>query len=87
MDDFPCYKANYESRGLISLGGGLPSSEYFPFEWLDVKVPAPPHFSEYATKELGIVKRIGKYDITDGKSIYGEPLLRPGSKALTHLPR
>ncbi|KAL8794307.1 MAG: hypothetical protein Q9195_003133 [Heterodermia aff. obscurata] len=35
-----------------------------------MKVPAPPHFSEYATKEFGIVKRIGKHDITEGKSIF-----------------
>ena len=86
MDGFLKHKAEYESRGLISLGGGLPSSEYFPFEWLEMKVPTPPHFSEHATKESGIVKRIGKHDIADGKSIYGETLSRPRSKAFAHQP-
>ncbi|KAL8818220.1 MAG: hypothetical protein Q9191_007987 [Dirinaria sp. TL-2023a] len=57
--------------GLISLGGGLPSSEYFPFERIDIKVPAPPDFSEAATKESGIVKSAGKRDIAEGKSIFG----------------
>ena len=59
-------------KGLISLGGGLPSSQYFPIDQLDIKVPSPPHFSENATKEAGIVKSAGKYDIAEGKSIYGE---------------
>lgn len=69
-------------QGLISLGGGLPSSEYFPFERLDIKVPAPPHFSEAATKESGIVKTSGKRDIADGKSIFGTPphALKSGDK-------
>ena len=58
-------------QGLISLGGGLPSSEYFPFEHIDIKVPVPPHFSEHETEESGIVKRAGKHDIAEGKSIYG----------------
>lgn len=58
-------------QGLISLGGGLPSSQYFPLEHIDIKVPVPPHFSEQETKESGIVKRAGKHDIAEGKSIYG----------------
>jgi aromatic amino acid aminotransferase I / 2-aminoadipate transaminase len=56
---------------LISLGGGLPSSEYFPFEHIDIKVPKPPHFSEQQTRERGTVLRTGKYDIAEGKSLYG----------------
>ncbi len=36
-----------------------------------MKVPVPPHFSEQETKESGTVKRIGKHDIAEGKSIYG----------------
>ena len=56
---------------MISLGGGLPSSEYFPLEHIDIKVPVPPHFSEQETKEFGIVKRIGKQDIAEERSIYG----------------
>ncbi len=49
----------------------MPSSEYFPFEHLDIKVPTPGHFSEEETKETGIVKRAGKHDIAEGKSLYG----------------
>jgi aromatic amino acid aminotransferase I / 2-aminoadipate transaminase len=55
---------------MISLGGGLPSSDYFPFEYIDVKVPKAPHFSEEETKESGVVLRAGKYDIREGKDIY-----------------
>lgn len=56
--------------GLISLGGGLPSSQYFPIEHVDVKFPKSPSFSEEETKVSGIVKSIGKYDIAEGKGIY-----------------
>jgi aromatic amino acid aminotransferase I len=56
--------------GIISLGGGLPSSEYFPFERIDIKVPEPPHFSEQETKESGKVVSAGKYDFAEGKSLY-----------------
>ncbi|SLM40106.1 aromatic aminotransferase [Lasallia pustulata] len=55
---------------LISLGGGLPSSENFPFERMDIKVPLPPHFSEQETKESGVVSTTGKYDVSEGKSLY-----------------
>ncbi|KAL8745086.1 MAG: hypothetical protein Q9190_002733 [Brigantiaea leucoxantha] len=57
--------------GLISLGGGLPSSEAFPFEYLEAKVPSPPYFSEQATAETGVLTRGGKHDAAEGKSIYG----------------
>ena len=56
--------------GLVSLGGGLPSSQYFPIEHIDVKFPSVPHFSEEETEALGVIKRIGKQDIADGNSIY-----------------
>lgn len=68
---------------LISLGGGLPSSENFPFERMDIKVPLPPHFSEQETKESGVVSTTGKYDVSEGKSLYGTypgtACLHPGS--------
>ena len=56
--------------GLISLGGGLPSSEYFPIEKIDFKMPQPPHFSEEETKKTGVTVSIGKHDIEEGKSLY-----------------
>ncbi|MCJ1477539.1 Aromatic/aminoadipate aminotransferase 1 [Lambiella insularis] len=59
-----------KNPGMISLGGGLPSSEYFPFERIDAKVPLPPHFSEEETKKTGIVTSAGKHDIAEGKSIF-----------------
>ena len=59
-----------QKPGMISLGGGLPSSQYFPFEEVTVKVPSAPHFSEEETRALGVIKRIGKYDIADGKGKY-----------------
>ncbi|KAI4139924.1 MAG: hypothetical protein L6R39_006047 [Caloplaca ligustica] len=56
--------------GLISLGGGLPSSNVFPFEHIEIKVPNPPHFSESETRESGVCVRAGKHDAAEGKSIY-----------------
>ncbi|KAK5987626.1 Aromatic amino acid aminotransferase C56E4.03 [Cladobotryum mycophilum] len=56
--------------GLISLGGGLPSSELFPFAELDMKVPVAPNFSEKATAEHGKRVSIGKYDARDGNGTY-----------------
>lgn len=56
--------------GLISLGGGLPSSEYFPFEELSVKVPVVGHFSEQETRESGVVITAGKHDLANDKSIF-----------------
>ena len=56
--------------GIISLGGGLPSSDYFPFEHIDVKVPSVGQFSEAETKESGKVLRIGKHDVREGKSAF-----------------
>jgi aromatic amino acid aminotransferase I len=56
--------------GLISLGGGLPSNDYFPFEQISVKIPVPPHFSEAETAASGEIRTAGKYDIREGKSLY-----------------
>jgi len=55
---------------MISLGGGLPSGEYFPFEHFDVKVPAIGHFSEEETRESGQIMHIGKHDVKEGKSSF-----------------
>ncbi|CAI6280444.1 unnamed protein product [Periconia digitata] len=63
--------AKYLSKpGLISLGGGIPSSEYFPFEELSVKVPARGHFSEEETRKTGVTLTAGKHDLANGKSIF-----------------
>lgn len=59
-----------KTPGLISLGGGLPSSTVFPFEHLQVKVPKPPHFSEPETKDSGLLVQAGKHDGAEGKSLY-----------------
>ncbi|KAL9598926.1 MAG: hypothetical protein Q9219_004192 [cf. Caloplaca sp. 3 TL-2023] len=59
-----------KTPGLISLGGGLPSSTVFPFEHIEVKVPQPPHFSEPETRESGVLVKAGKHDAAEGKSIY-----------------
>ncbi len=54
--------------GIITLGGGLPSSEYFPFEEISVKVPTIGHFSESATKDSGVVITARKHDLAENKS-------------------
>jgi aromatic amino acid aminotransferase I len=56
--------------GIISLGGGIPSSEFFPFEELSIKVPRVGHFSEAETRESGVVITAGKHDLAEEKSIF-----------------
>ncbi|KAL6711995.1 Aromatic/aminoadipate aminotransferase 1 [Coniothyrium glycines] len=56
--------------GLISLGGGLPSSEYFPFEELSIKVPTIGYFSEAETKKTGVTITAGKHDLAENKSTF-----------------
>lgn len=64
--------AKYLARpGMISLGGGLPSSETFPFEELSIKVPKAPGFSEEETRVSGTTVTAGKHDIKEGKSLLG----------------
>jgi aromatic amino acid aminotransferase I / 2-aminoadipate transaminase len=64
--------AKYLSRpGMISLGGGLPSSESFPFQELSLKVPKAPGFSEEETRVSGTTITAGKRDIKEGKSLFG----------------
>ncbi|PWW78794.1 PLP-dependent transferase [Tuber magnatum] len=56
--------------GIISLGGGLPSSDYFPFEHIEIRVPTVGQFSEEETKINGQDVRIGKHDVPEGKSAF-----------------
>ncbi|KAF2084019.1 PLP-dependent transferase [Saccharata proteae CBS 121410] len=56
--------------GLISLGGGLPSSEYFPYDSLDMTVPTAPLFSEAETKAHGATLHVGKHDLAEDKAIF-----------------
>ncbi|KAI1618534.1 aromatic amino acid aminotransferase I [Exophiala viscosa] len=59
----------YYRAGTISLCGGLPSSEYFPFEEVSAKVPVAPAFAEADTATSGVTVSSGKYDtVRDGKS-------------------
>ncbi|RSM03852.1 hypothetical protein CDV31_010318 [Fusarium ambrosium] len=48
--------------GMISLGGGLPSSEYFPWDELHFKVPPAGQFSEKNLHEHGVLLKAGKHD-------------------------
>jgi aromatic amino acid aminotransferase I / 2-aminoadipate transaminase len=59
------------TKDMISLGGGLPSSEYFPFEHIEIKVPSLGKWTEAETKESGEILRIGKHDVAEGKSSFG----------------
>ncbi|KAK5172127.1 Aromatic/aminoadipate aminotransferase 1 [Saxophila tyrrhenica] len=60
--------AYLKTPGLISLGGGLPSAEYFPFEELSIKVPDNGRYSEEDVRKRGKVLTAGKHDQADGKS-------------------
>ncbi|KAG8625287.1 hypothetical protein KVT40_007038 [Elsinoe batatas] len=59
-----------KNPGMISLGGGLPSSEYFPFDELSVKVPTAGGYSEQAVHESGQVLTAGKHDLANEKSLF-----------------
>lgn len=51
---------------MISLGGGLPSSKYFPMENLSARVPAVGRWSEKEMHDYGTTITRGKHDIQDG---------------------
>jgi aromatic amino acid aminotransferase I / 2-aminoadipate transaminase len=65
-----CNNFLYLPTGLISLGGGLPSSEYFPIEEINLRVPNSPHF-EAATVKSGGIATARKHDIRNKISQYG----------------
>ncbi|KAJ3543437.1 hypothetical protein NM208_g3577 [Fusarium decemcellulare] len=56
--------------GMISLGGGLPSSEYFPWDELHFKVPQVGHFSELDMHQHGVLIKSRKNDVATGESIF-----------------
>ncbi|KAK5120345.1 hypothetical protein LTR85_006284 [Meristemomyces frigidus] len=56
--------------GLISLGGGLPSSEYFPLDEITFKVPAIGHFSAKEAHDHGEALTAGKNDMAEDKSLF-----------------
>lgn len=60
-----------KTPGLISLGGGLPSPEYFPFHEIDVKVPRPGYLGqEQNGHEEGEIISMGMHDMREGKSAF-----------------
>lgn len=60
-----------KTPGLISLGGGLPSSDYFPFEELSIKVPGVSQFSQQQNGHTEHdVLSSGKHDLAEGSSLY-----------------
>ncbi|KAH8675595.1 aromatic amino acid aminotransferase [Xylariales sp. PMI_506] len=56
--------------GLVSLGGGLPSAEHFPFESLSMRIPTVPHFSEEETRTHGKDVTIGKRDVAEKDAVF-----------------
>ncbi|KAK4221400.1 Aromatic/aminoadipate aminotransferase 1 [Podospora fimiseda] len=54
-----------KTPGIISLGGGLPCPEYFPFSSLSMGVSIPPNFSESSPTET---ITINKYDASQGNT-------------------
>ncbi|KAI8632580.1 PLP-dependent transferase [Xylariaceae sp. FL1651] len=59
-----------KTPGIVSLGGGLPSSDNFPIESLSMRIPRPPLFDEATTTTSGEDVMIGKHDIRDKDGIY-----------------
>ncbi|CAK4033232.1 Aromatic amino acid aminotransferase [Lecanosticta acicola] len=65
-----------KTPGLISIGGGLPSSEYFPFDEISVKAPRLPYCAQRHNHGHGHghghvdshVMHMGMHDMADGRS-------------------
>ncbi|KAI1356275.1 aromatic amino acid aminotransferase-like protein [Xylaria sp. FL0043] len=56
--------------GMLSLGGGLPSSDNFPIESISMQVPQPPFFDKASTETTESTTTIGKYDIRDKDGVF-----------------
>ncbi|KAL1311647.1 hypothetical protein AAFC00_001757 [Neodothiora populina] len=59
-----------KTPGLISLGGGLPSSEYFPFDELSFKTAQVGHYTEKEVHEDGVMVTAGKHDLAEDKGLF-----------------
>ncbi|KAI9891023.1 MAG: Aromatic/aminoadipate aminotransferase 1 [Vezdaea aestivalis] len=59
-----------KTPGIISLGGGLPSSQYFPLDSIDIKIPDVGKFSEADIQTSGVHASTGKYDVSRGIGDY-----------------
>jgi aromatic amino acid aminotransferase I len=55
---------------MVSLGGGLPSADHFPFDSLSMRIPAPPHFSEADSHTSGRDVTIGKRDVAEKDGVF-----------------
>lgn len=63
--------AYLKTPGLISLGGGLPSSEYFPFDEINVKVPKLNHCLQQQNGHFDRdIMHAGMHDMAEGKSAF-----------------
>lgn len=55
---------------MVSLGGGLPSADHFPFDSMGLRISSPPNFSEAATHASGKDVVIGKRDVVKKDSVF-----------------
>lgn len=70
-----------KTPGLVSLGGGLPSSEYFPFSEISLRIPAASGGSSAPDHNVSIGKNdsklgISEYDLSLALN-YGQPMGSP----------
>ena len=68
---------------MISLGGGLPSSTYFPFDHVGMRVPSKDNYTEELIAKNGTDLKIGKHDASTGNTTYGKPKAK--SRYITQL--
>ncbi|KIV89894.1 hypothetical protein PV10_07254 [Exophiala mesophila] len=59
----------YFNKDTISLCGGLPSPEYFPFHQVSAKTPVAPHFAQDQVSEAATFSS-GKYDTKTDDAMY-----------------
>ncbi|KAK5624589.1 hypothetical protein RRF57_000305 [Xylaria bambusicola] len=56
--------------GMLSLGGGLPSSDNFPIESISMQVPQAPLFDKASTDIPESIVTVGKHDIRDKDGVF-----------------
>ena len=66
-----------KNPGMISLGGGLPSSDYFPIQEMNLNVSRPVGGLEESCNESPLLINTTKDDIALGRSLFGTVLTDP----------
>ncbi|KAH0555712.1 hypothetical protein GP486_006344, partial [Trichoglossum hirsutum] len=62
---------SFFKEGILSLGPGAPSSQYYPFDDISLKIPSIGRFTEAEFMDSGVRVETRKYDMKESRSMYG----------------